>query len=70
MFSANIIIASAFSLLVREAENAPCSLCKTLHSCHSFLLIYYEIDSTKKEGELGVGKRLEFVYKKVTIFQG
>src|SRR5687768_9811449 len=39
MFSPNIIIASTLSFLMRNAQNASCSLCETLHSSHSFLLI-------------------------------
>src|SRR5688572_5482757 len=39
MFSPNIIIASTLSFLMRNAQNASCSLCETLHASHSFLLI-------------------------------
>src|ERR1044071_3183394 len=39
MLSTYEIVASAFSLLVCQAQNTPCSLRKSLHSCHSILLI-------------------------------
>jgi hypothetical protein len=36
MLGANVTVASAFRLLVRETQNTPCPLGKSFHACHSF----------------------------------
>ena len=38
MFRTDIVVARLFSFLVCKAEDTSRSLCKTLHTCHSFLL--------------------------------
>jgi len=36
MFGSNVVLASAFGFLMCEAENTPCSLCKSFHASHNF----------------------------------
>jgi hypothetical protein len=62
VFGSNVVLASAFSLLMSEAKNTPCALCKSFHTSHSFspnsCWGFYQ-----KAGALRVGKRLEFPYE-------
>src|SRR5689334_14654727 len=35
MLGSNVVLAGALSFLMCQAENTPCSLCKSLHASHS-----------------------------------
>jgi hypothetical protein len=59
MFGSNAALASAFRLLMGEAQNTPCSLCKSFHASHN--LISYNQGIVPK-------RRVNPRWKKVRIF--